>query len=97
MQDKLPLPDFDGKRLALDIPGITGYLVLIFLVAFGLWWIYAGLKTIKTQAEVTYESDFLREPVTTKRGSTVVGIMCLFIGFGVLVFAGVEIRGFLTG
>jgi hypothetical protein len=75
---------------------VIGFFAIIFLVVFGLWWIYAGLKTIKTHAEVTYESDFLREPVTTKRGSTVVGIICLFVGFGVLAFAGVVIRGFLT-
>jgi hypothetical protein len=66
-------------------------------VAFGLWWIYAGLKTLKTHAEVTYESDLLREPVTTKRGSTVVGVLFMFIGIGVLAFAGVVIKRSLTG
>jgi hypothetical protein len=30
MQDKLPLLDFDGKRLALDIPGITDILYSFF-------------------------------------------------------------------
>lgn len=67
---------------------IIGIFIMLFLVALGLLLIYGGFKTVKTHAEVTYESDFLREPVTTRRGSTVVGIIVMLIGIGVLAFAG---------
>jgi hypothetical protein len=67
------------------------------IAAFGLWFIYDGLKTIKTRPEITYVSDFLREPVNTKRVAKVVGIILTLIGIGVLAFAGIVIWAFLTG